>query len=251
MARSVGSGWAGRRATAVEGSVGRWRPTAARPPVRVGERLRHRLTGSTVDSTKRSGWSEMGASPHLRWVAIAATALWLAAAAPVAVAQSPSGPDAAPSSGSSSGPSPDPAPAKSAKPAPKRVVTPAATTTGTTTTRTPVQTTPVQTTPAPAAPAASAPSTASRPTHRSPKRHRDRAKPAHRAPAKTTPHRVAARAPSLPRLDPARLVAPTTDSDAGRARTLAAGALSLLILTLASAMLLAFTARAERRRVVR
>jgi hypothetical protein len=105
----------------------------------------------------------------------------------------------------------------------------------------------------PTAPTSNAPAAAAtKPARRTAKRHSHRATPAHRAaPAKATPHRVAARAPSLPRLDPTRLVAPTTDPDAGRARKLAAGALSLLILSLASAMLLAFTARVERRRVVR
>jgi hypothetical protein len=68
---------------------------------------------------------------------------------------------------------------------------------------------------------------------------------------KPTPHHTVVHAPALPRLDPVRLVAPTTDADASRARTLAAGALSLLIFALASAMLLAFTARGEQRRVAR
>ena len=49
----------------------------------------------------------------------------------------------------------------------------------------------------------------------------------------------------------AQLSAPASTADAGRARKLAVGALSLLILALASATLLAFTARVERRRVVR
>ena len=57
--------------------------------------------------------------------------------------------------------------------------------------------------------------------------------------------------PPLPRLTLAHLSAPPTTTDAGRARKLAAGALSLLILALASATLLAFTARVERRRVAR
>jgi hypothetical protein len=70
-------------------------------------------------------------------------------------------------------------------------------------------------------------------------------------PVASAPHRAVVHAPSLPRLDPARLVAPPTDGDAGRARKLAAGAVSLLVLSLASAMLLAAVARGERRRVVR
>ena len=57
--------------------------------------------------------------------------------------------------------------------------------------------------------------------------------------------------PPLPHLTLAHLSAPPTTTDAGRARKLAAGALSLLILALASATLLAFTARVERRRVAR
>jgi hypothetical protein len=168
-------------------------------------------------------------------------ALWLAAVPAAALAQSPSGPDAAPGASASGGPSPDPAPAKS-KPKPavaKRAVVPAAVIT----TRRPAQST--------AAPAAT---TVAPPRHVTTKPHRK--EPARRkhhaaAKAKPTPHRTVAHAPSLPRLDPIRLVAPTTDPDAGRARNLAAGALSLLILALASALLLAFTARVERRRVVR
>jgi hypothetical protein len=184
----------------------------------------------------------MGASPHLRWVAIAATALWLAAAAP-AVAQSPSGPDAAPSSGSShgsgGGPSPDPAPVKSKPAVVKRAVVPAAAVTS----RTPVQSTPAPTVTTPAA-KATVKKTA---THRKKPVRRK-----HRAATPPKPHRtVAVHAPSLPRLTPVRLVAPTTHGDASRARKLAAGALSLLVLSLASAMLLAVAARGERRRVVR
>jgi hypothetical protein len=49
----------------------------------------------------------------------------------------------------------------------------------------------------------------------------------------------------------AQLTAPSSTADAGRARKLAVGGLSLLILALASATLLAFTARVERRRVAR
>jgi hypothetical protein len=184
----------------------------------------------------------MGASPYLRWVPIAA-ALWLAAT-PAAVAQSPSGPDAAPSSGSShgsgGGPSPDPAPVKSKPAVVKRAVVPAAAVT----TRTPVQSTPAPTVTAPAAKATVKRTT----THHRKKPVRRK----HRAAAPSKPHRAAVvHAPSLPRLTPVRLVAPSTDPDAGRARKLAAGALSLLVLSLASAMLLAVAARGERRRVVR
>jgi hypothetical protein len=184
----------------------------------------------------------MGASPHLRWVAIAA-ALWLVAA-PAAVAQSPSGPDAAPSSGSShssgGGPSPDPAPVKSKPAVVKRAVVPAAAVTS----RTPVQSTPAPTVTTPAA-KATVKKTATR--HR-----KNPVRRKHRAATPPKPRRsVAVHAPSLPRLTPVRLVVPTTDGDASRARELAAGALSLLVLSLASAMLLAVAARGERRRVVR
>ena len=57
--------------------------------------------------------------------------------------------------------------------------------------------------------------------------------------------------PRLPHLTLTPLSAPRPTADDGRARKLAVGALSLLILALASATLLAFTARVERRRVVR
>jgi hypothetical protein len=166
-------------------------------------------------------------------VAIAATALGLAAPS-AALAAGPAGPDAAPSS-ASGGPAPDPAPARSSKPAvvAKRSV-------AVVTTQTPVQTTP--------APSASAPAPRATTRHRkaAPRKHRAAApKPAHRTPA-------IVRAPSLPKLDPARLVAPATNADdAGRARKLAAGALSLLILSLASALLLAVVARGDRRKVAR
>jgi hypothetical protein len=169
----------------------------------------------------------MGASPQLRWVAIVA-AMWLATAVP-ALAQSSAGPDPAPSGSQS--PSPDPAPvkAKPARPVVKAV----------TTVRPPVQ----STTPAPASPPATKPA-----QHKSKKPARHQRK--RRAPA-AAKHRTVLPVPSLPHLNPARLVAPQTTDDAGRARKLAAGALSLLVLALASATLLAFTARVERRRVVR
>jgi hypothetical protein len=57
--------------------------------------------------------------------------------------------------------------------------------------------------------------------------------------------------PAPPRLTLAHLTAPSTTADAGRARKLAVGALSLLVLALASATLLAVTARVEGRRMVR
>ena len=63
--------------------------------------------------------------------------------------------------------------------------------------------------------------------------------------------RTAVALPALPHLTLAHLSAPSTTADDGHARKLAVGALSLLILALASATLLAFTARVERRRVVR
>jgi hypothetical protein len=175
-------------------------------------------------------------------MAIAATALWLAAATP-AVAQSPGGPDAAPSSGSSSAPRPDPAPVKSkpAAPVAKRAARPVAVVT----TRTPVQTTPAASA---TAPTPSATKSTPKRAHRTTAQHR-RKKPARHAPA---PHPAAVHVPALPHLTPVRLVAPSAAAgDASRARKLAAGALSLLILSLASAMLLAVAARGERRRVAR
>jgi hypothetical protein len=107
--------------------------------------------------------------------------------------------------------------------------------------------TPVQTTSSPT-PAASTPAPRATTQRRkaAARQHRAAApKPAHRTPA-------VVHAPSLPKLDPARLVAPATNAgDADRARKLAAGALSLLILSLASALLLAVVARGDRRRVAR
>jgi len=56
--------------------------------------------------------------------------------------------------------------------------------------------------------------------------------------------------PALPRLQPAQLLAsPSADDD--RARRMAIGAVALLLLALASATLVAITARFERRRMVR
>jgi hypothetical protein len=182
----------------------------------------------------------MGAKAHLRWVTMAAAAS-LAVAAPAAAQQSPD-PDAAPSA--SSTPRPDPAPAKSkpkavvARPAPRPVA--AATTTV-----------------KPAAPAATAPAStrvASKPTRRATTRRatssRKKAAARHERRAQA-PARQKVAMPRLPHLAVAALSAPSTTADAGRARKLAVGALSLLVLALASATLLAFTARVERRRVVR
>jgi hypothetical protein len=175
----------------------------------------------------------MGAKAHPRWVAIVAAAS-LATAVP-AGAQEPASPDAAPSS--SSAPRPDPAPVKT-KP---RIVVRAAPRPSATVTTTTVQPTAPAATATPR-PAASKP--ARRATTRRPTSHRRKA--AHRK--KPAAH-VAL--PRLPHLTLAQLSAPSTTADAGRARKLALGALSLLILALASATLLAFTARVERRRVVR
>jgi hypothetical protein len=176
----------------------------------------------------------MGAKAHLRWVAIVAAAS-LAVAVP-AVAQEPASPDAAPSA--SSAPRPDPAPVKSK---PRAVVRAA-----------PRPAAKVTTTVRPTAPAATATPTppASKQAHRATTSHRR--KPVHRKPAAHAPARRAHVAlPRLPHLALTQLSAPSTTADAGRARKLAVGALSLLILALASATLLAFTARVERRRVVR
>jgi hypothetical protein len=180
----------------------------------------------------------MGAKAHLRWVAIVAAAS-LAVAVP-AVAQEPASPDAAPSA--SSAPRPDPAPEKSK---PRAVVRAA-----------PRPAAKVTTTVRPTAPAATATPTppASKPARRATTRGTTshRRKPVHRKPAAQAPARrahVALR--RLPHLALTQLSAPSTTADAGRARKLAVGALSLLILALASATLLAFTARVERRRVVR
>jgi hypothetical protein len=180
----------------------------------------------------------MGASTHLRWVTIVVAAS-LAAAVP-AGAQQPASPDAAPTAAHA--PQPDPAPAKTT-PKAATVVRPAPRPVATTTVR-------------PAAPATGTPTptptparAARKPVHRA-TTHRKKAvrhKPATHA-ATRRPH-VAM--PPLPRLSLAHLTAPSTTSDAGRARKLAAGALSLLVLALASATLLAFTARVERRRVAR
>jgi hypothetical protein len=228
VAPSAGSGWAGRRATAT-----------AHPPERVGERLRGRAAGSTVGCRPKVRLVGMGAMAHLRWVTMVAVAS-LAAAAP-AGAQSSASPDAAPSA--SQGASPDPAPVKSN---PKVVVraAPRPVAAATTTVR-PV--TPAATTPSPAV--------TTKPARRATTR---RATTRRKKPARQERHepaqprrRAQVALPALPHLTLAHLNAPSTTGDDGRARKLAVGALSLLVLALASATLLAFTARVERRRMVR
>jgi hypothetical protein len=188
--------------------------------------LHHRLAGSTVASAKVR-LLEMGASAHVRWVMIVVAAL-LATAVP-AVAQQSAGPDAAPTG--SNAPRPDPAPVKST-PTPT-VVRPAVRPSVTTTVR-------------PASPVVRTPARrASRLVHRATTHRKKAAR--HEARAQTSRMAV----PRVPRLSLAHLSAPQATNDAARARKLAAGALSLLVLTLASATLLAFTVRVERRRVVR
>jgi hypothetical protein len=196
--------------------------------------LHRRSAGSTVDSAKVR-LVEMGASPNLRWVTIVVAAL-LAAAAP-AGAQEPASPDAAPST--SHAPRPDPAPVKAkpkvavVRPAPRPAVT-----TATTTVK-------------PAAPVAATPTPVARKVvrHKATPRQRKAVHREHRAAAPKQRTRTVA--VTLPHLSLAHLTAPPINGDAGRARKLAAGALSLLVLALASATLLAFTARVERRRVAR
>lgn len=151
-------------------------------------------------------------------VGVVASCLALAA---TAAAQSPD-PAAAP------GPSPDPAPAQT-KPAVKPTVK-----APTTTQPTAPQTTPTQTN------ESSPDSGAPRRTTQLPKRHK-------RASAK---HTAASRIPPLPQIRPAQLLASPSDGD-DRARRLAIGAIALLLLALASATLVAFTARFERRRMMR
>jgi hypothetical protein len=233
--------------TARHGSVGRFLggpaggPPPGTSPKWVGEWLRRRAAGSTV-ARPTVRVVQIGAKQNLRLVTIVVAAL-LATAAP-AGGQEPASPDAA--SSTSHAPRPDPAPVK-AKPKPKvarpapRPATAAATTTTTTTT----------TTISPPAPVVTAPTqVASKPVQRTATpRHKKPARRQHRAaPPKRRTQVVAL---SLPRLTLAHLTAPPTNADAGRARKLAAGALSLLVLALASATLLAFMARVERRREAR
>ena len=177
----------------------------------------------------------MGAKQILRWVTIVVAAV-LATAAP-AGAQESATPDAAPST--SHAPRPDPAPVKTK---PQATVVRAA----------PRPAAAVTTTVRPAAPAAKAPTPAARkPVQRkATPRHRKATRREHAA-TPTPKRRARAVALSLPHLTLAHLTAPPDTGDAGRARRLAAGALSLLVLALASATLLAFTVRVERRRVAR
>jgi hypothetical protein len=142
----------------------------------------------------------------------------LALAAPAA-AQSPD-PDAAPA------PSPDPAPAHK-QPARKTATQPAA-----------PQTTPTQANESP--PVSGAVKTTSRHTSARRRTHRPKR---HKAAAKRV-------MPALPQIHPAQLLASPSDGD-DRARRLALGAIALLLLALASATLIAFTARFERRRMMR
>jgi hypothetical protein len=142
----------------------------------------------------------------------------LALAAPAA-AQSPD-PDAAP------GPSPDPAPAHKQAP-PKTATQPAA----------------PQTTPTPAnesPPVSGVAKTTTR--HTTAPRRKHRAKHHQAAPKRALP--------ALPHIRPAQLLASPSNGDA-RARRLAIGAVALLLLALASATLIAVTARVERRRMLR
>jgi len=175
----------------------------------------------------------MGASALLRWVMMVVGVV-LVAAVPAA-AQRSAGPDAAPTG--SKAPRPDPAPLTST-PRPATVVRPARPVAAAATTARPPA--PVSTTPARSAagtPLQRATTHGQQPVHRRRTAHASKRR------------RVALAA--LPRLSLARLSAPPAKSDAGRARKLAAGAVSLLVLALASATLLALTARVERRRVAR
>jgi hypothetical protein len=176
----------------------------------------------------------MGASALLRWVMMVVGVL-LVAAVPAAAQQS-AGPDAAPTG--SKAPRPDPAPVTST-PRPATVVRPAQrpVAAGATTARPPA---PVSTTPARSA--------AGKPLQRATTHGQQ---PVHRRRSAHAAKRRRVALAALPRLSVARLSAPPAKSDAGRARKLAAGAVSLLVLALASATLLALTARVERRRVAR
>jgi hypothetical protein len=157
---------------------------------------------------------------HRGGALVGVVAACLALAAP-ATAQSPD-PYAAP------GPSPDPAPART-KPAAKPAVK-----APTTTQPTAPQTTPTQT-------------NESSPDSGAPRRATHRPKPRKRA---ATKHTAASRIPPLPHIKPAQLLTSPSDGD-DRARRLAIGAVALLLLALASATLVAFTARFERRRMMR
>jgi hypothetical protein len=158
--------------------------------------------------------------------ALAVLACCAALSAPAA-AQSPD-PDP------SAGPRPDPAPTKS-QPT-KRPATPTRTAT-TQATPTPENESPPD---SGAVAKPSAPKASARPgaTHRAKRRE---------PPAR---HVATLSSPKLPRLEPAQLLAPPSN-DGERARRLAVGAVALLLLALASATLLAVTARVERRRMMR
>ena len=227
MAPSAGSGWAGRRATAV-----------AHPPEWVGERLHRRLAGSTVDSAKgpvgRDGGECTLALGDDRGGGIARCGGRPPAPssprAPTPRRPRRSAPQPRPGAGedrrrprSSSAPRRGP----SARCDDDRQAGGAR---------------------RDGADAGRAPR--SEPAHRATT---PRKKVVRRQPRARTRRRAAAHValPPLPHLTLAHLSAPATTADAGRARKLAVGALSLLILALASATLLAFTARVERRRVVR
>ena len=151
-------------------------------------------------------------------VGLAAACLALAA---TAAAQSPD-PAAAP------GPSPDPAPTR-AKPAVKPAVQ----------APTPAQPTAPQTTPTQ--------TNESSPDSGAPQRTTERPKRRKQA---ATKHTAASRIPPLPHIKPAQLLTSPSDGD-DRARRLAIGGIALLLLALASATLVAFTARFERRRMMR
>ncbi|HEY7620633.1 MAG TPA: hypothetical protein VH834_12720 [Solirubrobacteraceae bacterium] len=173
-----------------------------------------------------------------------AATLCFAAAPAAAPAQSPSGPDAAPGA-SSGGPSPDPAPSAARKPVVRRTTIPPAHVAA------PTQS---QSAPASSASPSATATTPAKPAVRRAATHHRKKPAAHKRrtkPAPATKHHAVVDPPSLPRLIPAQLVAQHSGNDDGRARKLAAGALSLLLLALASAMLLAVTARVERRKVVR
>jgi hypothetical protein len=208
----AGAGWAGRRAIATV------RRTAA--PSRGRERLRPRVGMGTVELSGGMGVNGV----HGRGALAGLAAACLALAGPAA-AQSPN-PDAAP------GPSPDPAPTKT-QPAAKPAAKP------------PTQSQSVAPQTTTAAPSAPSPESGATTTHRTtaPKRtthHPKRHKATTRRPT----------APPLPQLKPAQLLASPSDGD-DRARRLAIGAVALLLLSLASATLIAVSARAERRRVIR
>ena len=172
----------------------------------------------------------MGVNGFHRGGALAGLVAACLALAATASAQSPD-PDAAP------GPSPDPAPTRT-KPAKKPAVE----------APTPNQPTAPQTTPTPANESSPDSGAAATPRQTTAKR-RTTHRAKHHKPSAVK--RVAASsAPALPRIRPAQLLASPSDGD-DRARRLAIGAVALLLLALASATLIAVTARVERRRTTR